>query len=283
MAIIYPYRIVKQDLSVSDLVLKTDTDECFEIHEIGVTGGGTNTLTEVYIDKKFIFNFPTEANKECVAPVLHVDANPNTLFKSCIARNNKIPKIQLLPDEKLTITNGKKAGIAYVFYTHKDKAQAPPPTAPGTKGGTTRLFISHGKGETSIAAGATVQFKVNTPLNHFTEHRFPFVGGVKAKLKETLLGFCTNLDAGSGANISYLGFRIWREDETFFAPEGAFIDPGLFKYNTNNTYNNIHFVPYDIEFTEDMELSIEVECKNAGTAAETAIVNFTFFFLEEAV
>jgi len=277
----YVYRVVKQDLSSADLELAAKTGEGYEILEIGVTGGASGSITQCIIGEELMLYFPSGNNEENVAPVPGVDTNTYTLFKTIRQKYPDVPTLKVSEGQTLTVSNGKVAGNAYVIYRHLTGGDVPPKDAPGASDNPTRLLIFHNKAEASIDAGATVTLEVDTSLSPSGFPDFASGDKVPSGYVYELLGFCTRLGAGSGADITYNGIRLWKGEEALLSPNQNFVNPDLFPYNTNNVNKPMFLLPKKIVFEPGESYKAEVQVTNSGSAAETAVVYLTLFVLRK--
>jgi len=281
MAVVRDWQYLSQDLSSADLELEAKAGQGFEIFEVGIDGGAADSKGIISIGGVTMMNFPASDAKEGIAPVPFVDVNPNTLLKMCRDKLPDVPTLKVPEGKKFVLSNGGVAGTGYIFYRELSEGDIPRVDAPGAPNSLTRLFISHGKAEWSVAAGQTEVHKVDTSLNVPELRDFPFEEAVPADLKYRLLGFATRKGDGSGADITYSGIRMWFKEQSWLKKEEEWADPSLFPYNVASAYNPVFFFPTPMVFEPHQELTFEVQCSNAGGSAETAQIFVTCFFLQE--
>jgi len=282
MAVVRDWQYLSQDLSVADLELEAKTGQGFEVFEVGIDGGAADSKGVITIGGVTMMNFPASDGAEGVAPVPWIDENPNSLIKMCREKLTDVPTLKIPEGKKFVLTNDGVAGTGYIFYRELSEADIPRIDAPGAPNSLSRLFISHGKAEWSVAAGETEIHKVDTSLNVPELRDFPFEEAVPAGLRYRLLGFATRKGAGSGADITYSGIRMWFKEQSWLKTEEEWADPTLFPYNAANKYYPIRFLPTPMIFEPHQELTFEVQASNAGGSAETAQIFVTCFFYQEA-
>jgi len=282
MAIVRDWQYLSQDLSAADLELEAKAGQGFEIFEVGIDGGAAGSKGIITIGGVTMMNFPASDAKEGIAPVPFIDNNPNTLLKMCREKLPDVPTLKVPEGKKFVLTNDGVAGTGYIFYRELSEGDIPRADAPGAPNSLNRLFISHGKAEWSVAAGATEAHKVDTSLNVPELRDFPFEEAVPAGLRYRLLGFATRKGDGSGADITYSGIRMWFKEQSWLKKEEEWASPSLFPYNIASQYNPVFFFPTPMVFEAHQELTFEVQCSNAGGADETAQIFVTCFFLQEA-
>ena len=275
----YVYRVVTQDLAVADLTLEAKVDEGFEILDIGITGGAALLVATLIIGNEIMTGLPCSTGLENVVPVSRVNVNTHPLIPEIVAKFPVVPLYKVAAGEKVVITSGGAAGVAYLIYRLLTGADIPAKTAPGGSEGTSRLFISHGSITHAVAAGATEDFLVNVPLNPVGLTGFPFGELVPVGIEFDLLGFATNLGAASGAGVTFDGFRLWKAQESILRLDQAFIDPLLFPYNQDAVDLPIFTMPKLITFIANEEFKIEARSTNPGMAPANAVINFTAILL----
>jgi len=276
----YVYRVKSGNLATADLELEAKVGQAFEILELGIDGGAAGLVATLYIGGEVMTGLPAAAGAENVVPVPLIDLNFNTLMRMLQQKFPEVPTYKVCPGEKLVLTSGGKAGTGYLFYCRMMEDQLFTKDMPGASEGTPRLVISHGKAEWSVEAGATEDHDVDINLNPAGLTGFPYVERVPAGKNYDLLGFATRLGAGSGADISYEGIRMWKKEEAILSPDEAFVTPKLYPYNVDTAALPAFLLPEKLTFVPEEAFKMEVRAKNAGTAAQTAQIFLTTFWLE---
>ena len=282
MPVIRDWQYLLQDLSAADLELDAKAGQGFEVFEVGIDGGAAGSKGIITIGGVTMMNFPASDAAEGVAPVPWIDANPNSLLKMVQEKLAEIPTLKIPEGKKLVLSNGAVAGTGYIFYKELSEAEVPRPDAPGAPNNLTRLFISHGKAEWTVTASSTEAHKVDTSLNVPELRDFPFEEAVPAGLRYRLLGFATREGAGSHADVSYEGIRMWFKEQSWLKKEEEWSDPLLFPYNAAAQYYPIRFLPSPMVFEAHQELTLEVQAKNVNVADQLGQFFVTCFFLQEA-
>jgi len=275
----YIYRVARQDLAVANLELEARVDEGFEVLDIGIRNGAAGLVAQLIIGNEIMSGIPCDNNAENVAPVPRVETNTHNLFAEILKYFPDIPLYKVSAGEKLVISSGGAAGVANVFYRQLSGAEIPPKTAAGASEGASRLYISHGKTLQNVGIGLTADLILATPLNPVGTVNFPFNEVVPIKSEFDLLGFATSKGAGSGANISYDGLRLWKLQESLLARDQAFITPTLYPYPTDNIDQPLFLFPKRITFAGNEEFKIETRVTNAGAGIQAAEIFFTAVFL----
>jgi len=194
-----------------------------------------------------------------------------------------VPTFKVSEGEVLTVTNGGNSGTAYVLYKELRGDQIPEKSAPGGSDSKIRLTATTGKISETVTAGATEIVTFETSFNPAGFTKFPWESNVPAKRRYHLIAMSTSLGSGAGADISYLGIRLWKEEEAILSPDEAFISPNLFKYMQSGTQYLPHIFPRPITFEPNEPLVVEGKFSNAGTADETAEAYCTLYFIEEHI
>jgi hypothetical protein len=275
----YIYRVARQDLAVADLVLEAKVDEGFEVIDIGIIGGAAGLVAQLIIGNEVMTGFPCDNGAENIVPVPGLETNQNPLLSTLLKKFPALPMYKVSSGERLVISSGGAAGVAKVFYRQFSGAEIPAKTVDGASEGPSRLFFSHGKSEVTVGIGATVDVIANIELNPVGVPGFPFAELVPVNTEFDLLGFCCQLGAGSGANVTFDGLRLWKLQESILVRDQGFIIPGLYPYSRDNVDKPMFTLPTPLTFLGQEEFKVEVRTTNAGAGAQLSQIFFTFAFL----
>jgi len=275
MGIKYDRRILWADLSVADIELRAAVDEGMEITEIGVTGGAADLICGLVIGEENLLCFPSHFGDDSVVPVPGYDTNIFSLLRTIRKKFPDVPTPKICAGELMILSSYGAAGNGYVEYRHFMPDQIPAKDTPGASESLDRLLIFPNRATVSVAAGATQVITAGTSLAPRGFPSWVYPERVPAGVNYDLLGFATNLDDASGANIRYTNFRIWKGEKAILSPQEAFIPPTLFPYNDNTVVMPLTLFDNPITFITGENLRTDHEVSNVGAAAETAIVNIT--------
>jgi len=282
MAIRYSWRILKQDLSSADLTLSADAYEGFEIYNIAVTGGASGSSITTYIGEEVMCSIPTGSGEIELLPLPRDQTNQFWFLPYIRERYPSVPTFKVGKSETFRISNGNVAGTAYIYYKHLEADQAPDPASPGGSASTTRLFVSHGKYEATIAANTTVEVQVTTGLNPIPLSKFPFEGSVPSGTKFSLLGFAIDPGPSNATDVKCLGVRFWKLEEAILVKDQGWAPPELFHYPINTKTYPLFLFPEPIVFNPEETLPVELKIQNTNTTTDlTGQFFITFIFLKE--
>ena len=268
-------RVIKQDLSSADLELEANIGEGYKIRSVGVANGAANQVASLVIGGELISGLPCDNNAVNVVPVRGVEANNYRLIEVARKALPILPFWGVAPGEKLVLSNGLATGVGYVFYEHYTEGDVPKKADPGGSKGPDRLIVSHGKFEGSITASVTEEKIAVTSLNPTGLPDFPFGQQVPSNETWELIGFATTKGAGSHADISYPGIRIWKRNQSILALDEAWTDPNIFPYNRDNVDVPYFTFPEPFQFLGNEEQKIEFQIANANVGAQTAQIFWT--------
>ncbi len=275
------YRTKKQDLASADLTLEATVQEGFEIMDIGIDGGAAGLVAQLFISSELMTGLPAASGLENVVPIRGVDVNTFELLTNLRSAFPNVPTYKVAAGEKFVLTSAGAAGVAHIFYRELVGDQIPKNVAPGGSNSRERLFVSHGKIEASVGIGLTVTLSVPVNLNPVGILTWPFTGVVPANQSMEVLAIMTRKGAGSGANIAYNGFRLWKLNSAILSPSEAFVDPAVFPYPSDGVVQPGRFFPKPWIFKGNEDMRIEANVTNSGGGAETAQIFFTFFILQK--
>jgi len=275
----FPYQVKKVDLSTADLEFKPGVGKGYVIHELGIIGGAANLVVEIKINDKVMTGLPCDDGRDEFFPVPKKSVNQHPFFETIRKTYEDVPLYRVAPGDEFVLTSGGQAGTCYCIYSYFEGEDLPTNTEPGGVNADYKLVFLHGKGTKNIAAGATEEFELDTPLNPKGIPAFPFKERVPYGKVVEVLGFSTCLGEGSGPNISYDGIQIQYKEEELIAPGWEYVDPALFPYN-NPGVNKFMFL-WDEKrvYTGGEQLIYRVKCSNSGAAAEDAVVKLTLVAL----
>lgn len=277
MPIEFIERFKEQDLSVADLELEASTDEGYIIKDIEGESSVVDALARVIIKDTTMLNFPMVATTIGIAPIINRNSHTKGLFERIREVFPDVPLLKVSEGEKFVITTLAATGTARIRYIELSGGDIPPVDSEGASLGKSKLFISHGKQNFSIAATATEIEELTTSLNPAGMFKFPFGAVCPANYSMELLGFAIG-NLNKGANLTINGFRIWHIDKAILAEDESFLKIESFPYLPNNKNNKLYLLPDKIVINAGNELKIEFSITNAAGAAETVDMYCTMLF-----
>lgn len=279
----FSYRVKSQDLSAAPLTLSATVQEGFEIFDIGIVGGAAGLVARLFINSELMGGFPADAGAEHVIPVPGVDDSIYPLISALRLRFPQVPTFKISAGETFTLDAALAAGTGYMFYRELTEGDIPKSNAPGGSAGKERLFVTHGKILQSITALSTEVNSVTESFNPIGVSTWPFVGQVPVGQEMHVLGMATRLGAASGADITYGGFRIWKQQSAILSPDQGIVNPLLFQYPNDLTIQPPALFNKPIIFRPNEDMRIEAQVTNAAVGAQNAEVFFTFYVLQKFI
>jgi hypothetical protein len=274
-------KVIKHDLATADFFLQPPADKAYEVYELGFVGGGTEVVAEIKVEGRPVISLPIADSKENLAYPKRTHRREVFLFDTLKKIDAEYDSFKINQGNVFSITTGLKAGTLYLKYREYNTAMPEFEDAILTSRKPKAPFISYGKAEASIAAGATAVIQATISLNPKEYYTFPFVEKSPAGRKLTLLALGCRRGDGSGADVTLLGVRVEDEQGNIFRYGTEFAPPELFGFNTQYYADILYWLEEPRVYTPDKPLWLFAQMKNAGTASELGQAHFVLLFNDE--
>ena len=275
----FPWRYVQQDLSAGDLILPGRSKRSYEILDVYITGHTGLDVPTLTVNDRLMLGMPSNTNAEQLFPNREISVNHRALLSMLRKKYPDVPTIKSTPGDDVVITDTAGSGIVTVIYRQIEDQGLFDGKEPGAPDNAMRLFISHGRYSVNIAVG-TENVIAAESQNPPGLTAFPFGEVVPANRTMELLGFSTLAGAAIGANTTYVGIRLWHQEEAFLVEDEAFLNPLQLPYMPANADHPITLMDKTRTFTQNERLRVEMQFTNAGAGAELAQAYFTALFIQ---
>jgi len=274
-------RIEEADLSSGDLVLEADTNESYIVHDIGVTGTGSNSIVTVSVGEETMFAFPAEGTEDRLFREDSIHSYGASLYGEMRSMGLPAPMLQVPEGDELTVTTDGGSGSATVVYRQGGASLASPSQAggPETKD---RMYPVSGEGTaTGVADSTQTTIDVTTSRQPSALDDFPFGTDVPSNREFDLLGVSLALDGDVTAG-TIDSFRLTSEEQRFLAQDAEFVDADMAQYPDEDPEKGPLFFPVDAggpqTYSPGDELDLEVKATNTSGTSGDLTVKATVLF-----